>query len=137
MNSAEELKELLKRVKRTRGWLAEQTGYKDSSVRQYLGGSKQSRPFFKKAFEVLKAEEAQLRSGRRSPPQWILLFETEEEFQRVDRASRLVHAESFGEFCRHVLLERANEILERKKRGVFPKPKPFQRLKVAEGDSRD
>jgi hypothetical protein len=134
VNSAKELKELLDRVKRTRGWLAEQTGYSLGSVRQYLGGSKQSRPFFKKAAEVLKAEEAHLKAGRKMPPQWILMFETEEEFQRVDRASRAVHAESFADFCRQTLLARADEILARKKLGTYPKPAPVKGLKVAEGD---
>jgi hypothetical protein len=74
VSSAEEVKGLLKRVARTREWLAEQTGYKLGSVRQYLGGTKQSRPFFKRALEVLKAEETQLRAGRRIPPQWILML---------------------------------------------------------------
>lgn len=132
VSSAEEVKGLLKRVARTREWLAEQTGYKLGSVRQYLGGTKQSRPFFKRALEVLKAEETQLRAGRRIPPQWILMFETEEEFQRVDRASRMVDAESFADFCRDAILAKADEILERKRRGAFPKMKPLPGSKVAE-----
>lgn len=132
VSSAEEVKGLLKRVDRTREWLAKQTGYKPGSVRQYLGGTKQSRPFFKKALEVLKAEETQLRAGRRVPPQWILMFETEEEFQRVDRASRMVDALSFTDFCRDAILAKADEILEKKRRGVFPKMKPLPGAKVAE-----
>jgi hypothetical protein len=126
------VKRLLKRVDRTREWLAKQTGYKPGSVRQYLGGTKQSRPFFKKAMEVLRAEETEQRAGKRVPPQWILMFHTEEEFQRVDRASRIVDSDSFTEFCRQTLLRRADEIIEEKKRGIFPKPAPLPRLKVAE-----
>lgn len=123
---------MLKRVDRTREWLAKQTGYSAGSVRQYLGGTKQSRPFFEKAMGVLKAEEAQLRAGRRISPQWILMFETEEEFQRADRASRIAGAESFTEFCRDAILARADEILEKKRRASYPKMKPLPGTKVAE-----
>jgi hypothetical protein len=41
-----------------------------------------------------------------------VLFKTAEEFDRVDRASRLAKAESVIGFCREVLLGRADEILE-------------------------
>lgn len=134
MNPAEELKELLRRVNRTRRWLADETGYAFGSVRQYLGGSKQSRPFFKKAREVLLAEEAFQKAGRPAVPQWNLIFDTEEQFLRVDRASRLADAPGIKEFCRDATLARADEILERKKRGVYPKLAPLKGAKVAEKD---
>ncbi len=111
MNSAEELRELLKKTKRTREWLAEQTGYKEISVKQYLSGSKSSRPFLNKAKNILLAELALLSPEAKPPLQWDLLFETEEQFRRVDRASRRVNAEGIIEFCRSTLLNRANEIL--------------------------
>lgn len=38
----------------------------------------------------------------------------------TDRASRLAKAESITEFCRGVLLKRAEEILEEKARGRYP-----------------
>jgi hypothetical protein len=42
---------------------------------------------------------------------------TAEEFDRADRASRLVKAESLTEFCREAILERAEGILAEKSRG--------------------
>jgi hypothetical protein len=39
----------------------------------------------------------------------------------VDRASRAVKAESVIEFCRGVLLKRAEGILAEKSRGAYPK----------------
>ena len=104
VNSAEELKKLLSTTGRTRKWLAERTGYTEATVKQYLNGSKESGPFFKKAREALLAEG-------KPPLRWDLLFETEEQFRRVDRASRRENAEGIIEFCRDTLLNRANELL--------------------------
>ena len=131
MNSAEELKELLKKTKRTRGWLAEQTGYQEVSVKQYLGGSKSSRPFFTKARKVMLEELASQSPDAKPPLPWELLFETEEQFRRVDRASRRVSAEGIIEFCRDTLLNRANEILKSEELGRYPAGK-VRSLKVAE-----
>lgn len=131
MNSPEELKELLKKAKRTRGWLAEQTGYKETSVKQYLGGCKSSRPFFSEARKVLLAELARHSPEAKPPIPWELLFETEEQFRRVDRASRRVNAEGLIEFCRETLLQRANAILNEEDRKSYPTGKESA-LKVAE-----
>lgn len=127
---------MLKKLGRTREWLAEKTGYKDSAVRQYLGGSKESRPFFKKAREVLLAELALISPEAKPPLQWDLLFETEEQFRRVDRASRRMNAEGIIEFCRDTLLKRADEILEAEERGRYPIGK-IRSLKVAEKPKKD
>ena len=131
MNSAEELKKLLKESRRTRKWLAEQTKYSEASVKQYLGGSKESRPFFAKARKVLQDEIASHSPDAKPPLQWDLLFETEEQFRRVDRASRRVSAEGIIEFCRDTLLNRANEILKSEELGRYPAGK-VRSLKVAE-----
>ena len=50
-------------------------------------------------------------------PPWNVLFRTAEEFDKADRASRLVKAESLTEFCRAAILERAEGILANKERG--------------------
>jgi uncharacterized protein YpiB (UPF0302 family) len=64
------------------------------------------------------------------------LFRTAEEFDQVDRASRAVKAESVIEFCRDVLLRRADEIMDGKSSGVYPKlVKPA--AKVAEKSKKD
>ena len=132
VSRAKDLKERLKRVKRTRQWLAEETGYAFHTIRQYLGGSRQSDAFDKRALEVLEAEEARLKAGIPALPQWNLIFSTEEQFQRADRASRIVGAESFTEFCRQAILKEADEILATKKRTSHPPLRKPESSKVAE-----
>ena len=120
MNSAEELKKLLATTGRTRKWLAEHTGYTEATLKQYLNGSKDSGPFFKKARKVLLAELALISPEAKPPLPWELLFETAEQFRRVDRASRRVNAEGIIEFCRDTLLNRANELLRNEELGRYP-----------------
>ena len=116
---------------RTRKWLAEHTGYTEATLKQYLNGSKDSGPFFKKARKVLLAELAIISPEAKPPLPWELLFETEEQFRRVDRASRRVNAEGIIEFCRDTLLNRANEILRSEELGRYPIGK-VRSFKVAE-----
>lgn len=49
----------------------------------------------------------------------------------MDRASRIVKAESLKDFCRDTLLNRANEILKGEELGRYPAGK-VRSLKVAE-----
>ena len=49
-------------------------------------------------------------------PPWNVIFRTAEEFDKADRASRMVKAESLTEFCRSAILERAEGILAAKGR---------------------
>lgn len=44
-------------------------------------------------------------------PPWNVIFRTAEEFDKADRASRLVKAESLTKFCRAAILERADDLL--------------------------
>lgn len=120
---------------RTREWLAEATGYADSTVKQYLNGSKSSRPFMEKAFKALEEDRA-ARAREAKPLQWDLLFETEEQFRKVDRASRLVGSGDMIGFCRATLLARAEQILTEKARSRYPAGAlaPVESAKVAEGD---
>jgi len=131
VNSAEELKKLLATTGRTRKWLAEHTGYTEATVKQHLNGSKESGPFSKKVRKVLLAELALLSPEAKPPLQWDLLFETEEQFRRVDRASRRVNSEGIIEFCRDTLLNRANEILRSEELGRYPVGK-IRSINVAE-----
>ena len=131
VNSAEELKKLLATIGRTRKWLAGRTGYTEATVKQYLNGSKESGPFFKKARKVLLEELALISPEAKPPLPWDLLFETEEQFRRVDRASRRVNSEGIIEFCRDTLLHRANEILKSEELGRYPAGN-VRLLKVAE-----
>ncbi len=122
MNSLEELNKLLLASGRTRKWLSEQTGHTDASVKQYLNGSKTSRPFMKKARAALLASE-------RPPLRWDLLFETEEQFRKIERASRKANFDGILEFCRETLLRRAEAILEA---GDIGRYRTARALKVAE-----
>lgn len=122
---------MLKKAGRTRKWLSEETGYKETSVKQYLGGSKGSQPFYEKAREVLMADLASRSPDAKPPLQWDLLFETEEQFRKVDRASRLVASAGILEFCRSTLLARADEILEAEDRSRYPLGE-IRELNVAE-----
>lgn len=71
--------------------------------------------------QVIVLEEARQRENQADAPPWNVIFKTAEEFDRADRASRAVKSESLLEFCRGVLLKRADEILEAKRKSVYPK----------------
>jgi hypothetical protein len=81
--------------------------------------------------EAIVAEDGAQRENRADSPPWNVLFETAEQFDQVDRASRLMDAESITVFCRGVLLKRAEEILAEKSRGRYPITK-IPASKVAE-----
>ena len=54
---------------------------------------------------MIVLEEARQRENQADAPPWNVLFQTADQLNRVDRASRAVKAESVIEFCRGVLLE--------------------------------
>jgi hypothetical protein len=66
-------------------------------------------------------------------PPWNQIFETDEQFDRADVASRAAGAESFKAFCRDAILAKADEILEKKRRAAYPKIKPMPPARVADG----
>ncbi len=66
---------------------------------------------------VITLESARQRKIQHDAPPWNQVFLTEEQFDRADRASRIVKAESLKEFCRNIILTRADEIIADKKRG--------------------
>jgi hypothetical protein len=65
---------------------------------------------------VITLETARQREVQPEAPPWNVIFRTAEEFDRADRASRLVNAEGLTEFCRAAILERADDILAKKTR---------------------
>jgi len=116
----EEMKQRLAGTGRNRKWLAEQTGYSESTIKQYLGpGGKRTEEFMKAVSDAIEAEEFRKRQGKPEAPLWNLIFLTHQEFDRADRASRIVKAESLEEFCRQVILRRADEIIAEKKRSSY------------------
>ncbi len=62
---------------------------------------------------------------------WRTLFQSDDEFSKVDRASRIVKSESLENFCRDSILKRAEEILAASKRSSY-RYEPEALSKVAE-----
>lgn len=128
----EHLKRRLAGLGRNRQWLSEQTGYSENTVRQYLGPKGKCTPeFLRHASEAIEREEAKMRSHDPHGSHWRTLFQSHEEFSRVDRASRIVRSESLEDFCRHSILKRADEILAARMRSSY-RHEPELMSKVAE-----
>ncbi len=109
-------------IRKDRRWLAKQLRFSENTIRQYLGPKgKRTQELMEKIERVIVLEEARQRENQADAPPWNVLFQTADEFDRVDRASRAVKAESVIEFCRGVLLRRADEILEAKRLSPGPK----------------
>ncbi len=106
-------------IGKDRKWLAKQLKKSEETVRQYLQPKgKRTKELMEDIERVIVLEEARQRENQADAPPWNVLFQTAEEFDRVDRASRALGSESLIEFCRGVLLERAKEILAEKKQPV-------------------
>jgi hypothetical protein len=120
----QEIRRRLAAIGKNRQWLARQLKKSDETVRQYLQPKgKRTKELMGDIERVIVLEEARQRENRADSPPWNVLFNTAEEFDLVDRASRLAKAESITEFCRGVLIRRSREIIEEKSRGSYPKGK--------------
>ena len=136
----EHLKRRLAGLGRDRQWLSAQTGYSENTIRQYLGPKGKRTPeFLRLASDAIEREEAKMRSQDPHGSHWRTLFQSHDEFSRVDRASRIVRFESLEDFCRHSILKRADEILAARKRSnyrhepelmpqVAESPRPIRRM---------
>jgi hypothetical protein len=119
-------------INKDRRWLAKQLGRSENTIRQYLGPKgKRTREFMEEISRVITLESARQRENQADAPPWNVLFKTADEFDRVDRASREIKSESLIEFCRGVLLKRADEILEAKRKS--PDPKVVTRRRTESG----
>lgn len=127
-----EIRRRLAAIGKNRQWLAKQLKKSEETVRQYLQPKgKRTKELMEDIERVIVLEEARQRENRADAPPWNVIFRTAEEFDRVDRASRAADAESVTEFCREVILRRADEILGSKSRGRYPKG-TLRTLQVAE-----
>ncbi len=128
-----EIRRRLAAIGKNRQWLAKQLNKSEETVRQYLQPKgKRTKELMDDIDRLIVLEEARQREGQADAPPWNVLFTTADEFDRADRASRAVDSTSLVEFCRAVILKRADEILEEKKRSRYPVAiKPA--TKVAEG----
>jgi hypothetical protein len=133
----QEIRRRLAVIGKDRKWLARQLKKSEETVRQYLQPKgKRTKELMEDIERAIVLEEARQRENKADSPPWNVLFQTADEFDRVDRASRALGSESLIEFCRGVLLRRADEILAEKSRGVYPKlVKPA--AKVAEKPGKD
>lgn len=143
----DEIDARLKSLGKDRPWLVKTSGRKEGSVRASLApnaAKKQRSPLIQKALtDAIEREEAKQGIG---VPQISGVFEirqTPEQSDRADRASRVVSADSFADFCLQAIQHRANEILNH---GIDPciirppavKPAPLtlvEPLAIAPGNS--
>lgn len=118
---------------KNQAWLAKQLKLSDNTVRQYMGPKgKRTAEFQEQVVRILALEAARQQEVRADAPPWNQVFDTAEEFDRADRASRVIGAESLKEFCRETILARADKILARQKRGKYGKLDALPSPKVAE-----
>ncbi len=114
----QEIRRRLAAIGKDRKWLAVQLKMSEHTIRQYLQPKgKRTKEFMDDIERVITLETARQREVQPEAPPWNLIFRTAEEFDKADRASRLVKAESLTEFCRAAILQRAEGILAEKKRG--------------------
>jgi uncharacterized protein (DUF1778 family) len=133
----QEIRRRLAAIGKNRKWLAAQLRMSEHTIRQYLQPKgKRTKEFLDEIERVITLETARQRETQPEAPPWNVLFRTAEEFDLVDRASRLEKAESITEFCRGVLIKRAAEILEEKERSRYPAG-TVRALKVADKPKKD
>jgi len=131
----EEIAPRLAGIRKNRKWLAQQIGQSENTVRQYLGpNGKRSEDFLKKVEKAILAEELVQKDGQPDAPPWNLIFLTDEQFDRADRASRKKGYLSLKDFCREAILEKADQILSKSKRSIYrmDRPSDSELPKVAE-----
>ena len=129
----QDIPRLLAAIAKDRRWLAKQLKLSDNTIRQYLGPKgKRTAELMEEIDRVITLETARQREGHADAPPWNQIFQTAEEFDRADRASRVIKAESLTDFCRGVILARADEILLGKSRASYRDIKVVSVQKVAE-----
>ncbi len=121
----EDIPRLLATIGKDRRWLAKQLKLSENTIRQYLGPKgKRTAELMEEIERVITLETARQRETQPEAPPWNVIFRTAEEFDRADRASRLVKAESLREFCRNAILTMADGILAAKTRSADSKTQP-------------
>jgi hypothetical protein len=115
VNEHLEIRRRLAAIGKNRLWLAKQLKKSEETVRQYLQPKgKRTKELIEEIERVIVLEEARQRENQADAPPWNVLFKTADEFNLVDRASRVAKAETVLEFCRSVILQRAEELLAKK-----------------------
>ena len=110
-----EIDNRLESLGKDRAWLAETTRRKPGSIRAALAPNavpKQRTALLQKALSDAIEHEEEAQGA--ATPQITGIYEirqTPEQTDRADRASRMVLADSFADFCLAAIQHRANEIL--------------------------
>jgi hypothetical protein len=129
----QEIRRRLASIGKNRQWLAKQLNMSEHTIRQYLQPKgKRTKEFLDEIERVITLEAARQREVQPDAPPWNVIFRTAEEFDKADRASRLVKAESLVEFCRAVILERADDLLAMKSRSSYRNLQELPSAKVAD-----
>lgn len=122
---------------KSRRWLANQSGYRENSIRQYLGPKGKVTPkFIREALRVIELEEARQRLDNPKSPPWNLIFETQEQFDFVKEAAQKAGAPDLEAFCLGIILKRCDKILGPLKGGADklntePRPEVLAALKAS------
>ena len=123
----QDIPRLLAAIGKDRRWLAKQLKLSDNTIRQYLGPKgKRTAELMDEIERAITLETARQRETQPEAPPWNVIFRTAEEFDRADRASRMVKAESLREFCRNAILTMADGILAAKTRSAESKTQPLE-----------
>ena len=129
----EDIPRLLATIGKDRRWLAKQLKLSENTIRQYLGPKgKRTIELMEEIDRTITLEAARQREVQPDAPPWNVIFQTAEEFDRADRASRILKAESLTEFCRAVILEKADDLIAEKSRSSYRNIQQVPSSKVAE-----
>lgn len=129
----EDIPRLLATIGKDRRWLAKQLKLSENTIRQYLGPKgKRTIELMEEIDRTITLEAARQREVQPDAPPWNVIFQTAEEFDRADRASRILKAESLTEFCRAVILEKADDLIAKKSRSSYRNIQQMPSSKVAE-----
>jgi hypothetical protein len=129
----EDIPRLLATIGKDRRWLAKQLKLSENTIRQYLGPKgKRTVELMEEIDRTITLEAARQRENQADAPPWNVIFKTQDEFDRADRASRIVKAESLKDFCRHAILEKADELLAKKSLSSYRNIQQIPSSKVAE-----
>ena len=133
----QDIPRLLATIGKDRRWLAKQLKLSDNTIRQYLGPKgKRTVELMEEIEKVITLESARQKENQPDAPPWNQIFRTADEFDRADRASRILKAESLTEFCRAVILEKADELLAKKSRSSYKNHRDIPFAKVAEAPDK-
>ncbi len=129
----EDIPRLLATIGKDRRCLAKQLKLSENTIRQYLGPKgKRTVELMEEIDRTITLEAARQREVQPDAPPWNVIFQTAEEFDRADRASRILKAESLTEFCRAVILEKADDLIAKKSRSSYRNVQQMPSSKVAE-----